>query len=236
MTDQRARTTWWSVWGVIVFVFGTLGVSASFSSVGQKNTPDLFDKIYERGRPAEASLRTLTASFVETSTSSLLAAPIVTRGTLAVERPSRTVLNYTEPSVRRVLIDGSLLLVTWPSRGITQQQNIGAAQDRVQKYFVGKSPDALRKHFTIHATEATDRPATWHVDMVPTRSQLKEGVSRIELWIAHDTVLPVSMRLTFPNGDTKRMDFTDIRVNAVRPSNTFAKLWVPATAAVRATL
>jgi outer membrane lipoprotein-sorting protein len=165
----------------------------------------------------------LTASFVETSTSSLLADPIVSRGTLAVERPSRTVLNYTDPSVRRVLIDGDLLLVTWPSRGLTQQQNIGSAQARVQKYFVGKSPEELRKHFRIRAQEAPDRAGTWHVDMVPTRSQLKEGVTRIELWIAHDTVLPVSMRLTFPNGDTKRMDFADVRVNPTLPPATFAK-------------
>ena len=213
----------WSACGAILLVLGALGVSASFEPGLHTQPADLFDQIYERGRPTESSLRTLTASFVETSTSSLLATPIVSRGTLAVERPSRTVLNYTEPSARRVLIDGSLLLVTWPSRGIRQQQNIGAAQDRVQKYFVGKSPDALRKHFKIRAQEAADRAATWHVDMVPTRSQVKEGVSRIELWIAHDTVLPVALRLTFPNGDTKRMDFTDVRVNPSLPPDTFAK-------------
>ena len=213
----------WSACGAILLVIGTLGVSASFEPAVQKKGADLFDQIYERGRPTESSLRTLTASFVETSTSSLLADPIVSRGTLAVERPSRTVLNYIEPSVRRVLIDRSLLLITWPSRGVKQQQNIGAAQERVQKYFVGKSPEELRRHFRIEAREASDRPATWHVDMVPTRRQLKEGVSRIELWLAHDTVLPVSMRLTFPNGDTKRMDFTDVRVNPALPPETFAK-------------
>jgi outer membrane lipoprotein-sorting protein len=223
MGDQRARTTLLSACVAILLALGTLGVSASFESGLQKKSADLFDEIYERGRPIESSLRTLTASFVETSTSSLLADPIVSRGTLAVERPSRTVLNYTEPSVRRVLIDGSLLLVTWPSRGIKQQQNIGAAQERVQKYFVGKSPGELRRHFQIHAREATDRAATWHVDMVPTRSQLKEGVSRIELWLTHETVLPVSMRLTFPNGDTKRMDFSDVRVNPSLPPDIFAK-------------
>ena len=222
MPDQRAWTSLWSACA-IVLLLGALSASTSFEPAFQKKSADLFDQIYERGRPTESSLRTLTASFVETSTSSLLAQPIVSRGTLAVERPSRTVLNYTDPSVRRVLIDGSLLLVTWPSRGITQQKNIGDAQDRVQKYFVGKSPDALRRHFKIRAQEAPDRPATWHVDMVPTRSQLKEGVSRIELWIAHETVLPVSMRLTFPNGDTKRMDFSDVRVNPTLPPSTFAK-------------
>ena len=223
MSDQRTRAKLWVACGAMLLVLLTLGTSATSEADVQKKATDLFDQIYERGRPMESSLRTMTASFVETSTSSLLADPIVSRGTLAIERPSRTVLNYTAPSVRRVLIDDSLLLVTWPSRGITQQQNIGAAQARVQKYFVGKSPAELRKHFKIHAQEASDRPATWHVDMVPTRSQLKEGVARIELWLAHDTVLPVSMRMTFPNGDTKRMDFSEVRVNPPLPAGTFAK-------------
>ena len=188
---------------------------------GQKN--DLFDQIYERGRPTEASLKTLTASFVETSTSSLLAKPLVARGTLAVERPSRVVLRYREPEVRDVLIDDKLLLVTWPSRGIRQQQDIGAAQGRVQRYFVGKSPDELRRHFTIAAREDTVRAGAWYIDMVPTRKQVQQGVTRIELWISRETVLPTSMRLTFPNGDTKLMEFSDVRVNPALPPDTFAR-------------
>ena len=123
---------------------------------------------------------------------------------------------------QRKLIDGRVLLVTWPSRSIRQQQDIGAAQGRVQKYFVGKSPEELRRHFKISAREASERKGTWHVDLVPTRKQLQEGVSRIELWIAQDTVLPRSMRLTFPNGDTKLMDFSEVRVNPVLPADTFS--------------
>jgi outer membrane lipoprotein-sorting protein len=203
-----------------VAVIGALVALASIGSAAQQKS-DLFDQIYERGRPTESSLRTLTASFVETSTSSLLSKPLIARGTVAVERPSRIVLDYTDPDVRRVLIDGSLLQITWPSRSIRQEKDIGAAQGRVQKYFVGKSPEELRRHFAITAREAANRPATWHVDLIPTRKQLQEGVSKIELWIAYDTVLPVSMRLTFPNGDTKLMDFSDVKVNPALPQGIF---------------
>ena len=204
----------------VAIVAGTFVMAAPVVPAMQQK-PDLFDQIYERGRPTESSLRTLTAAFVETSTSSLLAKPLVARGTVAVERPSRIVLNYTDPDERRVLIDGSVLLITWPSRSIRQQKDVGAAQGRVQKYFVGKSPEELRRHFAITAREAPDRRAAWHVDLVPTRKQLREGVSKIELWIAHDTVLPLSMRLTFPNGDTKLMDFSDVKVNPALPEGIF---------------
>jgi outer membrane lipoprotein-sorting protein len=222
MTVQRSRRRPALAWCIVALVIGTLATWRPPMASAQKGR-DLFDEIYERGRPTESTLKTLTASFVETSSSTLLAKPLVARGTVSVERPSRIVLDYTEPDVRRVLIDGSLLLVSWPSRSIHQQQDIGAAQGRVQKYFVGKSPEELRRHFTITAREAPDRKATWHVEMIPTRKQLQEGVSRIELWIAHETVLPVSMRLTFPNRDTKLMEFSDVKLNPTLPPDTFSR-------------
>src|SRR5206468_6860017 len=64
-----------------------------------------FDQLYERGQRVNASIRTLTAQFTEATTSSLLVRPLITKGTLAVERPSRVVLHYTEPESRGVLID-----------------------------------------------------------------------------------------------------------------------------------
>src|ERR687895_2213242 len=104
---------------------------------------DLFDEIYERGRSVDQSLKTLTARFVETSTSPLLEKPLVSRGTLAVVRPSRIILRYHEPDVRTVLIDGDRLTVDWPARQLRQQSNIVSAMRRVQGYFVGTSPDEL---------------------------------------------------------------------------------------------
>ena len=103
-------------------------------------------------------MKTLTAPFIETTTSSLLTRPLVARGTLAVERPSRVVLRYTEPDERVVLIDGDTMTMSWPSRNVRQSTDIGAAQKRIQKYFVDSSPDELRGHFTIAAREADDRP------------------------------------------------------------------------------
>src|SRR5688500_10729221 len=76
---------------------------------------DLFDEIYARGKPLESSLKTLTARFTETSQSPLLAKPLVARGTLAVVRPSRVALLYSEPDSRTVIIDAGKLRVVWPS-------------------------------------------------------------------------------------------------------------------------
>jgi outer membrane lipoprotein-sorting protein len=175
--------------------------------------PELFDEIYARGRGIERSLKTVTARFTETTTSTLLLRPLVARGTLAVDRPSRIVLHYTDPEVRTILIDKNQLTLVWPSRAVHQQSDIGAAQQRIEKYFLDKSPDELRRNFSITAVEAQDRAGTWRVTMVPTRKQIQQGLTRLELWIDQTSMLLSAMRMTFPNGDTKLMVFENLVVN-----------------------
>jgi outer membrane lipoprotein-sorting protein len=174
---------------------------------------DLFDDLYHRGQEQNGNLRTLTAAFTETTTSALLTRPLTARGTVAVARPSRVALRYSEPDERLVIIDGARLTVSWPSRGVRQARDIGASQQRVQKYFVNSSPAELRRHFDIAAHERPGLPG-YVVTMVPTRKQIAEGLSRLDLSIDADSLLMTSMKMTFPNGDSKEMTFTDVRPNA----------------------
>lgn len=174
---------------------------------------DLFDDIYARGKPIETSLKTLTARFTETSTSTLLAKPLVASGTLAVVRPLRVVLHYTVPDKRTVLIEGDVMRIVWPSRSIDRKTGIGATQRRIQQYFVDKSPAQLRSHFEIVARDVVERPGMWLVEMTPKRKQVREGLSKLELWLDHKDVLLTAMQMTFPNGDTKLMEFADVKIN-----------------------
>ena len=55
--------------------------------------------------------------------------------------------------------------------------------------------------------------------MTPKRRQIREGLSQLELWLDRASVTLTAMRMTFPNGDTKLMEFEDVRVNpAIDPS------------------
>lgn len=174
---------------------------------------DLFDEIYAKSRGIEASMKTVTARFTETTTTALLTKPLVSHGVLAVVRPDRIVLRYADPEPHVVLIDGAQMTFAWPSRAIAQRSDIGAARKRIDKYFVDKSPAELRRTFKITTVTATDPANTWHITMQPTRSQISQGLSRLHLWIDRTSLLLAAMRLDFPNGDTKLMAFEDVQVN-----------------------
>jgi outer membrane lipoprotein-sorting protein len=139
-----------------------------------------FDELYRRGQAANAGLKTLTARFTETTTSSLLTRPLVERGTLAVQRPSTVVLNYAVPDARTVLIDGERLILSWPERGIHQERNIRQIQGRVQKYFVDSEPDELRQSFDITISDAEKHAGTDHIVLMSKRPQIREGLTRLD--------------------------------------------------------
>ena len=207
MREQRRR-------GPAVLL--TCAVIAAFASLllhAAGVSRDLFDEIYARGRGIESSLKTVTARFTETTTSSLLSRPLVARGMLAVERPSKIVLRYSDPEPRTVLIDQNRLTLIWPSHAVHQETDIASAQRRIEKYFLDKSPDELRRNFTITATEAADRAGTWRVTMVPSRKQIQQGLTRLDLWIDRTSMLLAAMKMTFPNEDTKLMVFENVVIN-----------------------
>ena len=180
---------------------------------------DLFDQIYERGKPLEQSLKTIRARFTEETTSALLVKPLVAEGTLIVVRPSDILLTYTKPEKKLLRLDAGQLLFVWPDRGLRETKDIRESQARVQRYFVSKSPDELRRHFTIVAAEDAARKGAWRIEMTPTRKQIQQGLSKLELWVRQDAMTLDAMRMTFAGGDTKTMTFTDVVVNQpVSPS------------------
>ncbi len=176
--------------------------------------PESFDELFQRGQRANAAIKTLTARFTETTTSSLLTRPLVARGTLAVVRPSRVVLRYTEPDARVVLIDGNRMTMSWPSRNIRQVTDIGATQGRIQKYFVNGSAEDLRHEFEIDEHGTSDRRGPYHVSLVPKRKQIRETLARLDLWVNPSSLLLEALHMTFANGDTKEMTFEDVVPNA----------------------
>src|SRR5262249_33667118 len=120
----------------IAHALAALAAVAVLSPTLASAPPDDFDELYAKGKKVNDAMKTLTARFTETTTSTLLTKPLVARGRVAVERPSRVVLRYTEPDARTVLIDGNTMTMVWPSRNLYQVTDISTTQGRIQRYFV----------------------------------------------------------------------------------------------------
>jgi outer membrane lipoprotein-sorting protein len=183
---------------------------------------DLFDEIYRRAAPFESTLTTVSASFVETTTSTLLRTPLVARGTLVGRRPRQVRLVYSGADPRTVIVNDGSMTLDWPARHVAEARDISGMMRRADRFFTLSSPAELRKHFDIMAAEAADRPGSWRVTFTPRRKQMREGVSRVVLWIDQGTLVLHALKMEYPGGDTRLMEFSDVRINPPVPADAFA--------------
>jgi outer membrane lipoprotein-sorting protein len=202
-----------------------LAASLPVSSQNARTAADVaqptFDDLYRRGQSLNKDLKTLTARFVETTTTALLEKPLVERGLLYVERPSRVALHYTNPPDRKVIIDGKWMTTLWPSIKLNRRTNIGAAQDRVQKYFVEGDAGELRRIFDIELHAKSSRPGTRELFMTPKQKRISESLKRLDLWVSDPGGMLEAMRMTFVNGDVKLMEFENTAKNVPVDSSVF---------------
>jgi outer membrane lipoprotein-sorting protein len=214
---QRARAR-----GAAAAVLALLLGAVTATAQAPSSSTASFDESYRRAQQANAALKTLTADFTESTTSSLLARPLVAHGTLVVQRPSRVILRYSDPEARVVLIDGDRMTMTWPSRQVRQQTDITRAQSRVQRYFVQGSAEELRREFDIELRNTSERPGTQEVRLRPKRKQIRETLTTLDLWIDPATSLLSAMRMTFANGETKTMTLANVVTNPALGSDAFS--------------
>lgn len=189
---------------------------------GQAATKDLFDVLYERTRPQQASLQTIRARFTETTVSTLLTKPLVARGEVIAARPGRVRLDYSSPERKTVVIDAGRLVVVWPDRKEREEIDVGQLEKRIDRYFVDRTPAELRKHFDISAAADARVPHTDRIDMIPKPKQIRTGLSRLALWVDQERLLLTQMRMSFPGGDSKTLAFEGIELNVPLEASAFS--------------
>ena len=197
--------------------------AAMAARVLASQSADPIEELFARGRAMQASIRTLSASFTETTRSSLLVRPIVTTGSLvAAINPLRVVMRYTAPDARTIWIDEQALVVAQPNRPI-EEIGIATMQRRVQKYFAAASYQELRENFEMTLTTPAGQRPAYLLEMAPRRRQIKEGLVRLRLWIDRERMLMTRLQMDFPGDDSKTIELSDLKTNVPVDDSTFAR-------------
>jgi len=183
---------------------------------------DPLDALFARGKAMQATVHSISASFTETTVSSLLRDPLVARGTVVAAVPLRMLMTYTTPEVRYVLMDQTRIVTVVPSRRERDELNIADMQRRIQRYFVEASPKELRQSFDISLAPDPALPGADLMDMRPRRKQIKEGLARLRLWIDRTSLVMSKLRMDYADGDSRTIELSDIKINPPVDDRTFA--------------
>ena len=201
-----------------------LVIAGALGAAPQPHDP--LDDLFARGKALQATLHSVAASFTETTKSSLLRDPLVARGTIVAAMPMRMLMTYSSPEVRYVLVDQTRIVTVVPARHQRAELNIADMQKRIQKYFVDASPKDLRQSFDITLTpDSSGQYASYHdvdlMDMRPRRSQIKEGLTRLRLWLDRARLVMVKMRMDYADGDSRTIELGDVKINVPIDDRTF---------------
>jgi outer membrane lipoprotein-sorting protein len=197
---------------------------ATAASVPASQSSDPLDDLFRRARPIQASLKTLTASFTETSVSTLLREPVVATGTLVASMPLRVVMEYAQPTPKTLALDERWMVMAWPDRPGIERIDIAEMQRRVQKYFVEVSAKQLRDSFAVTLDSGRSGGDPYRLELVPKRKQISEGLTRLQIWIDRASLMMTKMTMSLAGGDAKTLELRGVRLNPPIDERAFAIL------------
>jgi outer membrane lipoprotein-sorting protein len=191
------------------------------AAAAQPPPKDAFDRLFAQTIAKRDSIKSIRARFTETTVSTLLQKPMVSRGTIVAAPPARVLMTYAEPERRLISIDRKSLVVFWPDRRERETLDIGQTQKRIDQYFTQATVQQLRSMFDITMTPDSALRDTDRVEMIPKRKQIRQGLDRLELWIDRTTLLLSQMSMSFPGGDRKVIRLDDVELNVPIAEDTF---------------
>jgi len=130
-----------------------------------------------------ATPRSTTARFVETRYSALLKAPLVSRGTLAYQRPDRMVKHTEAPHEERIVLEAGRLSIESRSLGsetaasLGRNPNVAALVEGVRATRAGDLAE-LARHYEVSVSGS---PSQWQIVLVPRAPALGEYVESVTI-------------------------------------------------------
>lgn len=163
-------------------------------------------------------VRALQADFRQELTNTLLGRTTRSAGTLYQRQPDRFLMRFSDPAGDVIVSDGEYFWVYYPSADPKQviRSSRGAGGLDLRSQFVG---DPVRRfESTYHGTgSVSGREA--HVLTLDPREPM--GYRRLKVWIDAQDHLVRRFELTEENGNVRRFDLSDLRINPRLPDSLF---------------
>lgn len=130
-----------------------------------------------------ATPRSATARFVETRYSALLKAPLVSRGTLAYQRPDRMVKHTEAPHEERIVLEAGRLSIESRSFGSETAASLGrnpSVAALVESIRATRAGDlaGLARYYEVSVSGS---PSQWRINLVPRAPALAEYVESVTI-------------------------------------------------------
>jgi outer membrane lipoprotein-sorting protein len=176
---------------------------------------------------AMSQVRSLEASFRQSRTTTLLAQPLVSTGTLRFARPDRLAWVVQTPGRSTMVVDGSKVGMSYPDLGVHEQLDLAGDPDaerlvRSMMVWLAGDLEQVQADYAVQFAAAPAGSEALHLATLEPRSPTMAAlISKLELSIGGEPLRVLAVTMHEPDGDRVDITMHDVQLDPQLPPDAF---------------
>ncbi len=181
------------------------------------------DAILARMDQAAPNFHAMSADVRMVTYTAILSDNTVEKGTLKMQRLKgnevRAIIDFSaETDARVIAFLGKIVRIYYPKLETYQDYEVGKNSQILNQYLLlgfGSSGRNLAKSYDIRleGSEEVGGTATSKLLLVPKDANVKQHLTKIEVWIPNDAAYPVQQQFFEPSGNNRKVTYSNIQLN-----------------------
>ncbi len=224
---HRFRKLWICVALLAAIAMLPLHSRAAKAQTTKWNTDSILDQLDNEAK----SFRSLTADIDRTKVTVVVNDKSTESGQILVRHDDKMRIDFTKPDPRTILRIGNDLFLYNPKINQLEEYDLSKRRSLVDQFLLlgfGTSGNSLKKSFlpVLLGEEIIDNRKTLKVELTPKSDDVRNEVSKIQIWIDEATWLPDQQEFfETGSGDYLIIHYTNVVRNANISDNSFKQKW-----------
>lgn len=197
------------------------------------------DNILKQMDTQAADFHSLTANLERTKVTVVVNDKSTESGRILVRRDDKMRIELTQPDERTILRDGDNFYIYNPKIRRVEEYNLGKKKSVVDQFLLlgfGTSGKSLTESYTmtLKGEETLDNRKVLLLELVPKADEVKQQLSKIQLWLDETTWLPVQQQFfETGSGDYFIIHYKNMARNVRIPDIEFKAHWPHGTTKIQ---
>lgn len=127
-------------------------------------------------------------------------------------------IDFTSPDQFTVVFRGRKFEKYFPKIQTIQEIDLGKQRQLVDQFLLlgfGSSSKELQSSYSIKflGADRANGQSTWHLELVPKSSEVREHLSKVDLWISAANGQPVQQKFHLPGGDYNLVVYSNVQLD-----------------------
>jgi outer membrane lipoprotein-sorting protein len=179
---------------------------------------------------AMSTVRSLEARFEQRRSTTLLAQPLVSSGTLRFARPDKLAWVVEQPGRSTMVVSGSQVGMSYPDLGVHDQLDLAGDPDaerlvRSMMVWLAGDLEQVQRDYGVawsNAPAGAPEGALHQATLTPRDTTMAALISSLDLIIGGDPLRVLAVTMHEPDGDRVDIAMFDVRLDPELPDDAFS--------------